>query len=406
MRKSEVFLDTPAPFYDNDAYMKSIMKNILAIRHYLHANPELSLQEVSTAEYVSKQLLLQYPDELITGLGGNGIAALYDSQKPGYTLCFRADLDALPIEEKGTHAHQSKNKGISHACGHDGHSSILLAFAQWLNANPNAWTGRVILLFQPAEEIAQGALAVLEDTRFTDLKPDYIFGMHNIPGYQLGALIIKDKVFASASQGLKVKLTGKTSHASHPEDGNSPLQAMVAVFNLLNALASQHTGASALVTIIHARLGEEAFGTSPGEAEIMATFRANNDDVLQSMASTAEAEIKAIADKAALQCTISWVEKFAATVNSSLAVNIVEQAAGNALINTEKPEKAFAWSEDFSFYTSRYKSCFFGLGAGEKHPQLHNPDYDFPDELIEIALKLYTEILLTTGGHYAALKLD
>jgi amidohydrolase len=386
--------------------MKSIIKNILAIRHYLHANPELSLQEVSTAEYVSKQLLLRYPDELITGLGGNGIAALYDSHKPGYTLCFRADLDALPIEEQSTHTYQSKNKGVSHACGHDGHSSILLAFAQWLNANPGKWPGKIILLFQPAEEIAQGALTVLKDTRFTNLKPDFIFGMHNIPGYPLGALIIKDKVFASASQGLKVKLTGKTSHASHPEDGNSPLQAMVAVFNLLNVLASQHTGASALVTIIHARLGEEAFGTSPGEAEIMATFRANNDDVLQSMASTAEAELKAIAAKAALQCTINWVEVFAATVNSSEAVNFVEKAAGNALINIVRPEKAFAWSEDFSFYTSRYKSCFFGLGAGEEHPQLHNPDYDFPDELIETALKLYTEILLTAGGHYAALKLD
>ncbi|MDD2230696.1 MAG: amidohydrolase [Candidatus Cloacimonetes bacterium] len=384
------------------------IKYLVEIRHFIHAHPELSCKEISTAKFIIKHLEQFKPQTIISGLGGNGVAAVYDSQQPGFTLCFRADLDALPISENSSHSYISNNPGVSHACGHDGHATCLIAFAQWLSANPGKWTGKVILLFQPAEEIAEGALAVLADERFTVLNPDFIFGMHNIPGYPLNALIIRDKVFASASCGLKVKLIGKTSHAGHPEDGNSPMQAMIAIMQLLTELPLLYTepAAAALITVIHVRLGEEAFGTSPGDGEIMATFRANHDEVLHKMTKRAETEIKAIATAAALQCEIKWVEKFAATVNATEAYTLAVNAATKAEMQIIMPSHPFSWSEDFSFYGSRYKCCFFGLGAGETHPQLHNPDYDFPDELIPTALNLYASILAETGEQYATLELD
>lgn len=375
--------------------MKLHTQEYREIRHHLHANPELSGKEVATAQFILHQLQQLLPHTLITNLGGNGLAAVFDSQQPGFTLCFRADLDALPITEAGTSSYISKNQGVSHACGHDGHATCLIALGKWLSENPNSWIGKVILLFQPAEEIAEGAVAVLADRRFAELNPDYIFGMHNIPGYPLNALVIKDGVFASASGGLKIKLIGKTSHAGHPEDGNSPLQAMISIMQMLSELPLTYKAAdpATLITIIHVRLGEEAFGTAPGEGEIMATFRANSDEVLQKMARQAETEVNAMASASGLQCKITWVEKFAATVNSSQAYTIAITAGKMADMQIIKPAQAFAWSEDFSFYGARYKCCFFGLGAGEMHPQLHNPDYDFPDELIPTAVKLYTAIL-------------
>lgn len=384
------------------------IKSIISLRHRLHAAPELSGRETATAELIAQTLQKSHPQRIITGVGGNGVIAVFKSPEAGPGICFRADIDALPIAETGEGGHISRIPGRSHACGHDGHSAILLGFAQWLNAHPEKWSGSVILLFQPAEETAQGALAVLADQKFTDLRPDIIFGMHNLPGFPLNSIILRERTFASASCGLKIRLTGKTSHAGHPEDGKSPLLAMLGVIDTLKDLT--HSQASlaenAMVTIIHARLGEEAFGTSPGEAEVMATFRAWEDATLRKMTRAAEEKIAAIAGAEKLKLELKWVEKFAATVNDPGAVQIVERAAKKAGMPIMDPATPFPWSEDFSFFTGRHRCAFFGLGAGERHPRLHNPDYDFPDELIPRAIGLYANILGEIKEQDAAHKLD
>lgn len=371
-------------------------QRLSAYRQYLHSIAELSGKEVNTAAFIKKQLLELNPDELYDNVGGNGILAVFDSGISGAKVCFRADLDALPIEETNTFDYVSANKGISHKCGHDGHSIILLGLAQWLKANPIMWKGKVILLFQPGEETAIGAKAVLQDANFTKLAPDCIIGFHNLPGFSLGSLILRKGVFASASKGLKIKLIGKTSHAAHPENGNSPLLAMIGIIQSLCDLPHSKIGfdKAALVTIIHARLGEEAFGTSPGEAEIMATYRAHDDKTLELLTEATESITAAIATTHNLRYELQWVEEFVSTVNDDNVFDHLQSAFSDGSISMVYPESPFAWSEDFSFYCQHYPSCFFGIGAGEDHPQLHNPDYDFPDQLIKPGIEYLAKILM------------
>lgn len=380
----------------------------IKIRHHLHRIAELSGREAKTSEYVKAQLTILSPDIIIEKLAGYGLAAVFNSGKKGPVVCFRAELDALPIRETNTFEYRSISKSVSHKCGHDGHMAILLGFGEWVKNHLNKLTGKIILLFQPAEETAQGALAVLADKRFTDLKPDYMFSLHNLPEFPLGSVIIRENVFASASRGIKIKLIGKTSHAGHPENGLNPLTAMMSILEVLNSLPNTFTGLdeSVLITIIHVCLGEEAFGTSPGEGEIMATFRSNDDEVLDKLAKETKRRVIAIARSFGLKEKLTWVEKFAATVNDKEAYGIVKEAIAKMKIEIVQPLSPFPWSEDFSFFSQKYKSTFFGLGSGETHPQLHNPDYDFPDALIETGIKLFSNITKEVLNTYAANKLD
>ena len=173
------------------------------IRHHLHQCPEIAGQEKETSRFIIDYLQGTKPDQLLTSLGGYGVAAVYDSKKPGPCIVLRAELDALPIQEHNTLPYKSQTSQVSHACGHDGHMTILLGVAQQLSELASKITGKVVLLFQPAEETAQGAKEVVEDTHFTALEPTMVYALHNLPGYPLGEVIIKDDVYAMASIGVK-----------------------------------------------------------------------------------------------------------------------------------------------------------------------------------------------------------
>ncbi len=366
-------------------------KSLIEIRKDLHRNPELSNQEVQTSRKVMDVLQKFDPEQIISNIAGYGFAAVFQFAKPGKTIVFRAELDALPIKETNIFAHRSRNAMASHACGHDGHMTILIALAGLLQKHRKDFSGKVILLFQPAEETAEGAQRFLKDKRFWELKPDYIFALHNLPGYSLNKIILKKDVFASTSIGLKVRLLGETSHAGHPENGRSPVLAMLSILHDLLSMPQLFTPyeKSALITIIHARLGEEAFGTSPGEAEIMATFRAESDQILNIMRDKAAQMIKSAAEASNLDHYIKWVEYFPALVNDNDCVEFIHAAAENMALAYKFQNYPFAWTEDFSYFTQKIKGAFFGIGSGTDHPQLHNSNYDFPDELIEPAAKLF-----------------
>lgn len=374
--------------------------DLIAFRRNLHRHPELSMREEHTARIIADTLKSLGATEVITSLGGHGVAGVFDTGKKGPTVLLRADLDALPIEEENDLEYASQNPGAAHSCGHDGHMSIMIGAAEKLSEIVSRLKGRVVLLFQPAEEIAYGAKAVLEDPRFEPIEPDYVFGLHNLPGFPEGSVIVRKGEFASASQGLVVKLKGKTSHAGEPQYGKNPVLAMTAAIHGLMAIPSMHTPLerSALVTIIHARLGEVAFGTSPGYAEVMATFRSHRNEEMEIMSERAEELIKGIARTWGLEFSTEWVEVFPAVCNSDEAVDIVEQAARDAGAEIVKPEFPFSWTEDFSWYLQKYKGAFFGLGAGVEHPQLHNPDYDFPDSIVPRGIEIYMNIVKSLLG--------
>ncbi len=369
------------------------MKDLTKIRKELHRIAELSGFEIETARTLKTYLETTEPDKIITEIGGHGIAAVYNGASADKTVMLRADMDALPISEINDFDYISMTPGTGHKCGHDGHMTILLGLSRILKDIIKDKPFRTVLLFQPAEEIAAGAKKVIEDEKFREIEPDLIFGLHNLPDFPEGSIIIKKNVFASASSGLKVKLTGRTSHAGHPENGNNPVLAMTSLIHGLMALPSMHTQLenAANITIIHARLGEIAFGTSPGEAEVMATFRSHHNSDMEIMTREALKLINGIATAHGLKHSYEWVEVFPATAGYADCVDIIEKAAAGKKVIS--PEIAFPWSEDFGYYLQKYKGAFFGLGSGENHPQLHNPDYDFPDAIIVPGIEIFSSIL-------------
>ncbi len=208
------------------------LDELVNLRKELHRNPELSGKEKNTSDKINNFIGRFYPDEIITELGGHGLAFIFKGKEKGKTILFRSELDALPISEQNDFEYKSSIENVSHKCGHDGHMTILSGFASLLNDNKPA-KGKVVLLFQPAEETGEGAAKVLEDKKFEQIKPDYVFALHNLPGYPAGSVVIKNGTFASASKGMIIKLHGKTSHASEPENGITPTPAVASIIQKL-----------------------------------------------------------------------------------------------------------------------------------------------------------------------------
>lgn len=368
------------------------LADITVLRQHLHQHPELSGQEYTTSQTLRTFLRRYQPDQFIEDVGETGFAVIFSSPQPqaGPTVLFRVELDALPIVEQGTLPYSSAKPGISHKCGHDGHMAILVGLASLLHSYPLP-TGRIVLLFQPAEETGAGAWAMLQDERIKALQPDFVYALHNLPGQPLGQVFLRNHTFAAASVGLRIELFGKESHAAETENGLNPGEAMSELIQLLNRLVKEPDRYKdlALLTVVHARLGEVAFGTNPGYATVMATLRAFEQDDLNLLKQLAVEAVKSVAAKYKLKCTTNWVEEFPATVNDATALSFVEQACLQSGIAVHSLEQPMRWSEDFGHFTAKYSGALFGLGSGIEQPQLHHADYDFPDALIPVGATLF-----------------
>ena len=217
--------------------------NLPNLRRTLHQYPDLSGDEASTAKRIVECLLLLPADCLLQGVGGHGVIAIFEGREPGPTLVFRAELDALPIQEANEFDHRSITPGTSHKCGHDGHSTILVGLAQRLRSQPPT-RGRVALLFQPSEENGQGGPQVAADPKLTQLAPDFIFALHNWPGLPFGQVLIRPGAMLCGSVGLFVELEGRSAHAANPEQGISPLPTLAEIVQTLPSIADTVPGAS------------------------------------------------------------------------------------------------------------------------------------------------------------------
>jgi len=367
-------------------------QEIIKLRHEIHKHPEVSNDEYNTSERIINYIKKFNPDEIIK-LGETGVAFAFNGKEKGKTVVFRAELDALPIKEKSGVEYASVNDHIAHSCGHDGHMAILTGLTQIISENrPDR--GRVVLLFQPAEEVEQGARDVVENQKFINIKPDYMFALHNVPGFEKHKIVLKSGSFASASKGMTIKLTGKTAHAAEPENGISPSDAISEIIRKLHVLKENKTLFKdfILLTIIHIQLGEISFGTSPGYAEMRITLRAFENEDMELLTEESEKIIRDISKAEKLDCKISYNEEFPATVNSDECVDIVRQSVKCINLEVQNIEKPFKWSEDFGYFTEKYNACYFGLGSGKDQPQLHNPDFDFPDDIIESGINIFYAI--------------
>lgn len=351
--------------------------NIIDIRHDLHSHPGISGCEFYAHDIIVRELTALSPDRLIDHVGGYGVVAVWGTEMSRPTLAFRADIDALPI---------------GHRCGHDGHTAILLRLAEMVAAaRPEGFN--VMLVFQPEEEVGTGAQKILDAGIMQQYNIKAVYGLHNLPGYPLGTVVLNYHTFAAASTGVIYRLIGRATHASTPEKGLNP---GAAVAEIIQQMARLNTGDRVSdeqfrqSTLICVRLGEEAFGTSAGNAEVMFTLRAFTNSGMEHLLAEANSIAGTVASNHYLEFESSMCDPFAATENCSELVEHIEEVCG---CRTQHLLTPFRWSEDFGSYLRLFPGALFGIGSGKNQPELHHPDYDFPDALIEPAAKVFFNLI-------------
>ncbi len=371
----------------------SDIAELTALRRDLHRRPEVSGAEVETAATITAELGKLGASAVLTGLGGHGVAGVFDSGAAGPTVLFRAELDALTIQELTDVPWKSQRPGNGHLCGHDGHMVMLLALGRLVQRHPPK-TGRVVLMFQPAEEDGSGARAVVADPRFAEIAPDWAFAIHNEPGRPFGYVSTRAGLINCASQGLEISLSGKTAHAAEPEEGVSPGLAVAALIPALTALGPG--GALdddfRLVTVTHVQIGAPNFGIAPGDAVINVTLRAANDAALADMVAAARDMAAAQAQDHGLRLSLVDCDVFAASINDPDATVVAQQAMDKVGVPHGSNGLPMRASEDFGVFGWGAKAAMLCLGPGEDYAALHNPDYDFPDDLIPIGARIFDQI--------------
>ncbi len=365
------------------------LAEVVAFRRALHAMPEISGEERETAAAVVAFLAPTRPDQMLTGLGGHGVAVVYDSGVAGPTVLLRAELDGLAILDLADVPHRSRISGRGHLCGHDGHTATLTAIARHLAAH-RPRRGRIVLMFQPAEENGAGARAVVADPRFAQIKPDISFSYHNMPGVALGHVWLDAGPVNCASRGMIIRLTGGTAHASQPENGISPMHAVSTLMPALTAFSSGNRFVNdfAMATVTHVHMGEPVFGIAPGYAEIYVTLRTLIDDAMSSLVQRAEALARETAKAQRLALDVSYDDIFAHVENAPVAVAHLRRALDAEGVPHARGDLPFKASEDFGIFGQQAPAAMFFLGSGEGHPHLHTHTYDFPDALIPIAARV------------------
>ena len=353
------------------------MPDYKSIRHALHEHPQTAGNEQFAHDTIVKHLQTLHPTKVYTNVGGYGVIAVWGTDPQAPTIAFRADTDALPI---------------GHRCGHDGHTTILIRLAELVDGEFNIQhsTFNILLLWQPAEETGTGSRAILDTGILQQYNIKAIYGLHNLPGYPIGTVVLCPHTFAAASTGVVYRLDGRETHASTPELGINPGLAVSEIISRFDGFNGQ-SGDFRQSTLICVRLGQPAFGTSAGHAEVMFTLRAFTNAAMEQLLADANNAVNEIAARHDLTVTRSLVEPFRATENHEECVEKIKAAAQLTtdhwpLVTKETP---FRWSEDFAEYLLEFPGAMFGIGSGEHQPELHHPSYDFPDALIEPAAQLF-----------------
>ena len=371
-----------------------MLPTIASLRHALHRYPERSGQEQATAQRIRTFVEAHHPTEIIEQLGGHGLAVVYRFADEGPTVVIRCELDALPLEETGDCDYRSTRAGVAHLCGHDGHMAIVAGLSPWL-AEQAFGRGTVILLFQPAEETGQGARAVRDDPRFAELRPDYLFALHNIPGEPMGTVVLVDGGFSATVHSVVVYLIGKVSHASEPEKGRNPARAIAEIIQALDELTvSDLTRPDfALLTPVHLTMGQPDYGISAGAGELHFTLRTRTEGAMQQLKTCVNEQLTRISRKYALTWHSRWFDYFPAVANDAFCNERIRTAAHALQLKVKQPTVPYKFGEDFGWFSQHYPVAMFGLGAGEHTPALHHTDYDFPDALLPVGTKLFQTII-------------
>lgn len=364
--------------------------DISALRHRLHQIAEPSNNEVHTSAFIRHQLEQFQPTRIVTFPKGHHLLADYDFGGDGKTVLLRADMDAVRVNETLKLPYTSENEGVSHKCGHDGHSTIMLRVAEMLHQQPLP-KGRVLLLFQGAEETGEGARQILESGILDAYSIDCAYALHNIPAEPIGTIICKPRSFTCSVISCDIVLTGKTAHAAEPWNAVSPFPAAQRLTDFVLSLNQRDVQREdfCVATLIEFRVGSQAYGVAAGDGVLRFTIRTCEDAHLQQIISEIESKAKSEAASENLQCEIRWLEYFAASNNAEKAVVTIKECAENLNFTYQEKPIPFFWGEDFGLFTQHYSGALFGLGSGMAQPPLHHPDFDFPDEIVETGAKMF-----------------
>lgn len=374
-------------------WLDARQKDLVEVRRHLHQHPELSGEEHNTQSFLSYRLKTSWPDRLIK-VGTTGLLAEYKGDAPGPCVLVRVDIDALPIHETLMDIdYASEHKGVAHKCGHDGHSTMGLGLAHYISQH-RPEKGSVCILFQPAEETALGARAVLDDVAF-DIEPDYALALHNVPKFPKKSVVMIPRYFTASVRSVIIKLRGQIAHAAEPEQGRSPASALA---DLLDYVEEQTNNAPnedhfQLLTPIYLHMGQKAYGTSPGKGELHLTCRCWTTDQMNDLVESLENKVQHVAHDYGLQHQIEYIEVFPAVKQNESIAHALREVVEELDFQVIDKDRPFRWGEDFGAFSEQYPSFMFGLGAGEDQPVLHHPEYDFPDAIIPDGIRVFYALI-------------
>ncbi|VUS68046.1 M20 aminoacylase family protein [Klebsiella spallanzanii] len=377
------------------AVSSSLIAEAIRWRRDFHACPELGYQEQETSRRVA-ELLTSFGLQVHSGLAGTGVVATLENG-PGPVIGLRADMDALPITEQGDVSYKSRNPGVMHACGHDGHSAMLLATAAHL-AQTRRFRGTVHFVFQPAEENLGGARKMVEEGLFERFPMDAIYALHNWPGMPLGQVAINSGAMMASLDAFEITLTGKSCHAAMPERGADPIVAAAQLIMALQTIPSRRLSPQeSTVVSITQIVGGEAINVLPDKVVLRGTFRCLNNQVRERVRGLIESYVAAQPQVSDVEGDISWYPGYPVTTNDPVEAQKVHDVA-TALLG----ESAVSWngnpsmaSEDFACMLEACPGAYFWIGTdGETASKpLHNAGYDFNDELIPHGVTLWTALV-------------
>ena len=378
---------------------------IAAVRRDIHAHPELCFKEVRTAEVVA-QKLTEWGIPIHRGMGTTGVVGIVKNGTSSRAIGLRADIDALPMQEFNTFEHASKHPGKMHACGHDGHTAMLLAAAQHFAKNRN-FDGTVYLIFQPAEEGGGGAREMIKDGLFEKFPMDAVFGMHNWPGMQVGQFAASAGPVMASSNEFKITIRGKGGHAALPHNAIDPVPVacqMVQAFQTIISRNKKPVDAGVIsVTMIHAG---EATNVIPDSCELRGTVRTFTLEVLDLI----EKRMKQIAEHTCAahdtECEFEFTRNYPPTINHAAETDFARKIMANIVgLDNVMVQEPTMGAEDFSYMLQAKPGAyvFIANGDGEHREMghgggpcmLHNPSYDFNDDLIPLGATFW--VSLTEG---------
>ena len=382
------------------ASIQKFHQELVALRQDLHAHPELGFQELRTSGIVAGALEA-LGVEVHRGIGRTGVVGVIRGQRhdSGLSVGLRADMDALPIKEEGNAAYCSTVSGLMHACGHDGHTTVLLGAAKYLMQHRH-FNGTAVLIFQPAEEGLGGAQAMVEDGLFERFPCDSIYALHNWPALPAGTIGINPGPMMAASDRWEVTIEGRGGHGAHPYQTIDPIIVAAQIITALQTIVSRnvHPVESAVISVGHIQAGSaKAPSVIPGRALLVGTVRTFSDAVQQVVESRMRALIASVAQAFGATAELKYHRSYPATINSAKQANFVADVA-TELFGAERVVRDLIpsmGSEDFSYMLKKRPGAYFRLGQGgaEQGRLLHNANFDFNDAVIPVGSAMFAALV-------------